>query len=220
MKKWLKVLTTIMAVVCAFTAFTACNNTGDNGDDPQTPQTPQTPTKELSYVLNSDGASYKVTGFKGDAFGEIEIPETYEGKPVTVIGASAFKSSANKIRKVTVGKNVEVIESEAFAGCKNLESFKFAEGSKIKTIKTLSIESGTAFEYLIIPASIEVIETEAFFGCDNVKLYLDIQAAPATFGENWDLIDFDTYGQKTVKAVVCFKGEWSLVNSNPVKNPQ
>jgi hypothetical protein len=215
-KSLLKVLTLVMAVACVFCAFAGCNSTTpDNGGDKPTPEKPQ---KELSYVLNTDGASYKVTGFKGDAFGEIEIPETYEGKPVTIIARDAFKDGANKIRKVTVGKNVEVIETGAFAGCKNLETFTFAEGSKLKKIETLAIESGTAFNYVIIPASIEVIATEAFFGCDNVKLYLEIESAPQGFEENWDLIDFDTYGQKTVKAVVCFKGEWSLVNGIPTVN--
>ncbi len=211
-KKLFKVMAFMLVVVSALSMFTACSPDNSNDDKPQQP------VKELAYELNSDGQSYKVMGFKEEGFGDVTIPDTYEGKPVTIIAQNAFVKNATKVRNVVVGKNVEVIETNAFKGCQNLESFKFVEGSKIKTIKTMAIESGPDFPNVIIPASIEVIETEAFFGCDSVVMFLEVESAPAGFQENWDLIDFDTYGQKTVKAVVCFKGEWSLVNGNPVKN--
>lgn len=211
-KNLFKAMALMLVVVSAFLMFTACSPDNSNDDKPQTP------VKELAYELNSDGQSYKVVGFKEEGFGNVTIPDTYEGKPVTIIAQNAFVKNATKVRNVVVGKNVEVIETNAFKGCKNIETFKFAEGSKIKTIKATAVEAGPSFYNVIIPASIEVIETEAFFGCDNVVMFLDIESAPAGFQENWDLIDFDTYGKKTVKAVVCFKGEWSLVNGNPVKN--
>jgi hypothetical protein len=213
-RKLFAIVTILMAITCAFTALTACspdNGVGDGGGE-------KPAAKELAFELNSDNASYKVTGFKGDAFGDIVIPDTYEGKPVTVIASDAFKAEGRKVRTVIVGKNVEIIESGAFAGAANLTSFKFADDSKIKTIKTGAIEAGTSFESLILPVSLEKVEGEAFFGCDNVKIYLEVETAPAGFEEGWDLIDFDTYGKKTVKADVIFKGAWSLVNGIPVKN--
>lgn len=212
-RKLFAIVTILMAITCAFTALTACSPDNSDEGGGETPA-----VKELAFELNSDNASYKVTGFKGEAFANIEIPDTYEGKPVTVIAKDAFKADGRKVRTVTVGKNVETIESGAFAGATNLTSFKFAEGSKIKTIKTGAIEAGTGFASLILPSSLETIENEAFFGCDNVKIYLEVEAVPAGFQEGWDLIDFDTYGKKTVKADVMFKGAWSLVDGVPTKN--
>ena len=41
---------------------------------------------DLTFQLNSDGQSYYVSGCSASASGEIVIPATYNGLPVTSIG--------------------------------------------------------------------------------------------------------------------------------------
>ena len=55
----------------------------DDNDNPEKPA-----TEGLKYTLLADDA-YEVTGYDGTAT-EINIPSTYNGKPVTSIGGSAF----------------------------------------------------------------------------------------------------------------------------------
>ena len=39
---------------------------------------------------------------------------------------------------------------------------------------------------VVIPSSVTTIEEGAFIGCDSAKIYLNVDAAPATFHENWN----------------------------------
>ena len=112
------ILALIMAVASAF-ALTTCgatngndgSNTGNNGNDDNTDNTtvvtpgggnkdtddndnPQKPATEgLKYTLLADDA-YEVTGYDGTAT-EINIPSTYNGKPVTSIGDNAFSGCSS-----------------------------------------------------------------------------------------------------------------------------
>ena len=111
-------LALIVAIASAF-ALTACgetngdggSNTGNNGNGDNTDNTtvvtpgggnkdtddndnPQKPATEgLKYTLLADDA-YEVTGYDGTAT-EINIPSTYNGKPVTSIGDNAFSGCSS-----------------------------------------------------------------------------------------------------------------------------
>lgn len=80
----------------------------------------------LAFTLNKDKKSYSVTRQRGD-FAEsekIEIPEYYEGKPVTRIGDGAFLFA--NVREITIPQTVTHIEVDeeynAFSLCGNLAS--------------------------------------------------------------------------------------------------
>ena len=120
MKKKLLIimLALIMTIASAF-ALTACgetngdggSNTGNNGNGDNTDNTtvvtpgggnkdtddndnPEKPATEgLKYTLLADDA-YEVTGYDGTAT-EINIPSTYNGKPVTSIGDNAFSGCSS-----------------------------------------------------------------------------------------------------------------------------
>ena len=120
MKKKLLIimLALIMTIASAF-ALTTCgatngndgSNTGNNGNDDNTDNTtvvtpgggnkdtddndnPEKPATEgLKYTLLADDA-YEVTGYDGTAT-EINIPSTYNGKPVTSIGDNAFSGCSS-----------------------------------------------------------------------------------------------------------------------------
>ncbi len=135
MKKKLLIimLALIMTIASAF-ALTACgetngdgnggSNTGNNGNGDNTDNTtvvtpgggnkdtddndnPEKPATEgLKYTLLADDA-YEVTGYDGTAT-EINIPSTYNGKPVTSIGGSAFYNCTS-LTSVTIPSSVTSI---------------------------------------------------------------------------------------------------------------
>lgn len=87
-------------------------------------------TPNLEYTLDIEKNTYSVTGL-GDFNGtELEIPNTYNGLPVTSICASLFdhtKSSSEYplITSLTIPENITTIGDNAFSNCKNLEIIKY-----------------------------------------------------------------------------------------------
>lgn len=71
----------------------------------------------LYYIIQDDEIS--ITGFKGTA-GEVRIPETLEGYPVTVIDKKAFLSR-KFLRTVQLPDSIREIRDWAFAYCDGLE---------------------------------------------------------------------------------------------------
>ena len=68
----------------------------------------------LTYALNSDGNSYILSGYSGDKpTGEVVIPDSYDSKPVTIIGENAFYECSG-LTSVTIGNSVTSIERKAF----------------------------------------------------------------------------------------------------------
>ena len=124
-------------------------------------------TVGLKYSLSGDGAYYIVTGI-GTASGDIIIPDTHEGLPVTYIGDWAFRDCSS-LTSIEIPAGVTSIGDRAFSSCSNLESVTFAEGSQLTTI------GGDAFDYcssltsIEIPAGVTSIGFAAFSGCSNLN---------------------------------------------------
>ena len=74
--------------------------------------------------MNSDGASYTVTGIGICKETNIIIPSTYLGLPVTRIADGAFNGNTT-ITSVTIPNNVTYVGKEAFYGCTSLTSVIF-----------------------------------------------------------------------------------------------
>jgi hypothetical protein len=72
----------------------------------------------LEYELADGGEGYIVVGCDYYEY-IVEIPESYEGKPVVGIEAYAFEFCHN-LKSVTIPYTVEYIGSEAFFGCYSL----------------------------------------------------------------------------------------------------
>ena len=127
-----------------------------------TPQTAQAATLEdMIFTLNLAGDSYTVTGKKSGGGGELVIPETYNGKPVTHIAQKAFYNW-EELTSVVIPDSVLSIGSYAFKGCTNLTSVTI--GKSVRTIHESAFMYCSGLTELILPDSLTRIDTNAFLG--------------------------------------------------------
>ena len=73
---------------------------------------------ELTFSLNSAGDGYVVTGYNGSA-SSVTVPDWYNQKPVTEIGAGAFQGNSS-ITSVYMPSTIERIGEAAFKNCTRL----------------------------------------------------------------------------------------------------
>jgi len=145
--------------------------------------------------VNADPLTYRVAGGKvsivscdKNASGELVIPSTYEGKPVTSIGGSAFYN-CSRITSARIPESVTSIGGSAFSGCSRLTSvripdsvtsigdraFRYCGNLTSVTIgnSVTSIE-GWTFDYcgsltsVRIPESVTSIGKKAFAHCSSL----------------------------------------------------
>ena len=110
------------------------------------------------------GNTYYVSGIGIGITGNVVIPDTYDGFPVTSIGQGAF-ANCTTITAVSIPSNVKTIGSRAFENCSSLEKITL-------TSSTTSI-SANAFRNCIKLANISFEGTAA-------------QWNAIAKGENWD----------------------------------
>ena len=117
----------------------------------------------LVYSLLADG-TYEVSGYKGSAT-KVVIPSTYNGKPVTSIGSSAFNRCAG-LTSVTIPDSVESIGDYAFSDCRGLTSVVIPDS--VKSIGDDAFCWCTGLTSVVIPDSVESIGDEAFYQCTGL----------------------------------------------------
>ena len=81
----------------------------------------------LEYTLSSDETYYTVTGIGTCTDTDIVIPSVYEGKPVKVIGESAFEY-CESLTSVTIPDSVTSIGYGAFRECYSLTNVTIGNG--------------------------------------------------------------------------------------------
>lgn len=125
---------------------------------PTEKQTDCKDSNNIGYTVSADGTL--VVADAGDET-EIVIPEEYNGKKVTTIGASAFKMSEAK--SITIPDTVTEIERFAFGLSTKLEIVNIPEG--ITTIKAHTFNGCLSLKEIELPKSLETIEIFAFDAC-------------------------------------------------------
>ena len=117
------------------------------------------------YTLINDETEYRLTRY-GTAPSTIYIEDEYRKKPVTEIGARAFKGYSI-IEHVEIGDNVRSIGDNAFYGCKNLKTIKL--GDSVTEIGTSAFQSCIQLENIIFTDSVTTIQGSAFAYCRALK---------------------------------------------------
>ena len=122
--------------------------------------------------VNGDPLTYRVAGGKvsivscdKNASGELYIPSTYEGKPVTSIGYWAF-GDCSRLTSVTIPESVTSIGENAFESCISLESVTIPDS--VTSIGRKAFSSCSRLTSVRIPDSVTSIEGWTFDYCGNL----------------------------------------------------
>ena len=113
-------------------------------------------TDALDFYPLNNGAEYGVMIGRAIYMTRIEIPEIYNGKPVTTILERAFEGGAELLEEVIIPSTVKEIRAYAFYGCMKLEvsipesverigDFAFANVPCVSVYATVSEIEGNAF---------------------------------------------------------------------------
>ena len=87
MKRIFLLALSIVLIVLVATVFSSC---GDDATDTTTTGIIEEDKESLSFALNADGISYRVTGIGTYKESGVEIPVTYNSLPVTAIADRAL----------------------------------------------------------------------------------------------------------------------------------
>ncbi|MBR2876417.1 MAG: leucine-rich repeat domain-containing protein, partial [Clostridia bacterium] len=112
---------------------------------------------DLTFELNEDGKSYYVADCSEEALGEIVIPSTYNGLPVTSIGGSAFLY-CEELVSITIPDSVTSIGTSAFWSCESLTS--------ITIPRTITSISSSAFSYCSSLTSVYITDLASWCNID------------------------------------------------------
>ena len=123
------------------------------------PTKPWTDPAAADFTFQQVGSAFFITCYKGSN-GNVVIPDTIYGMPVTSMGDRTFQwfLYGNKLANVTVSFNVTNIGSFAFSGCTNLSNVR-------------------------ILGNINTIGSSAFIGCRRLQGVYFAGDAPAAFDE-------------------------------------
>lgn len=108
------------------------------------------------------GGQVTITDCVTSASGDLVIPATIEGLPVTAIGDNAFRS-CDILSSITIPNSVNTIGSRAFQFCNSLTSMVLPDG--ISSIASYTFYGCTRLQSITIPNSVTAIGSRAFQDC-------------------------------------------------------
>lgn len=97
---------------------------------------------------------------------KLVIPDTYDGKPVTVIGRTAF-SENDTLQEIVLPDSIEEIVYHAFSDCVKLEKINFP--SSLNEIGEKAFFNCKSLTEITIPKNVNTIRKECFSNCHNLK---------------------------------------------------
>ena len=154
----------------------------------------------LTYELMEYEDEYKIIDVDSRVSGDLIIPETYNGKPVTAIGDNAFRW-CNDLTGITIPRRVESIGNYAFANCTSLTSVTFGENSWLDHIGNYAFSGCESLTSIEIPNELNtdvVLGDHVFQGCTSLKSF--------TTGGIWSITAHTFYGCANLESIVFSRG--------------
>jgi len=150
-------------------------------------------TPALEYELineqnNPNNGTYRLVSGIGMS-GAVDIPSTYNSKPVTEIGDRAFERT--NITSVTIPSSVTYIGIDTFSECNNLTTVTFVEGSQLQIIADWAFSNSPNIKSITIPSSVTFVYLGAFqdwTSSQTINVQFASQAAADNaWGSDWRL---------------------------------
>jgi len=135
----------------------------------------------LEFTLSSDGTSYSITDCDSSVSGCVTIPETYNGKPVTSIGESAFYY-CRYFEELIIPDSITSIDFRAFYWCDGLKSVTIGSGvstmsssafSHCSDLTTLVVDNNNTTYHSAGNCVIETARKTLVVGCNNSVIPTD-----------------------------------------------
>ena len=141
---------------------------------------------------------------------DIVIPSKINNMPVKTIGQSAFLD-VDFIETVTLSRNVNIIQSDAFLDCDNLKKISMPSISTIEDyafgrcvsltevvlprnlnkIGVCAFAMCTSLETIVIPDSVIQIQKQAFLLCNSLTIYCELDSTPFGWDSQWNQLNYD-----------------------------
>ncbi len=140
------------------------------------------------YTYSVSNGEATITDCDSNASGEIVIPATLDGYPVTSIGDRAFQNctsiitvtipddvtsignwafnNCNKLTSINIPDGVTIIDFQAFMMCSSLTDINIPDG--LTTIDAFAFSDCRSLKSIKIPDSVTSIGRGAFSGCNNL----------------------------------------------------
>jgi len=130
--------------------------------------------RDFVYKEINDGNEYEISAsplfimklVNSDISKDVVIPSTYNGKPVTAIGANAFEN-LYMITKITIPDSVTVIEKSAFSGCFGIN--RVILGNATTKIGDEAFYDCKSLNSINIPETLTYLGDYTFRGCSNLQ---------------------------------------------------
>ena len=214
MKKTIAMICICGSLLCS---FVSCKQVPvDNPTSTDTSQQVESETidansvSDFEYQLREDGG-IEITKYVGTD-DHVVIPQTIDGKDVTVIGEGAFSESG--IVSIKMPDTVIYISSFAFSNCKNLTDIRMS--ASLITITWGAFHDCNSLTSIDLSMeSIKYIDREAFRNCQNLKT--------VKFGNNIQLIREEAFYECTaLEEIILPKnlqelGDYAFLNCRSVK---
>ena len=133
-------------------------------------------SEEVYTARDLGDGTCEITGFTGDG-GNLLLPKTIGGKPVSAIGAGAFEGLDN-LDTIRIPEGVKKISDGAFRNCRYLTEVEFPQ-----TLQHIGCDAfaDTALIHAVLPEGIVSIGDRAFRHCKKL-IYLSVPQSAETLG--------------------------------------
>ena len=123
--------------------------------------------KQEQFRFTAVPEGYCLSSYRPDIFfsGNVQIPDTYQGSPVTAIGDSAFENVAG-LTRVQIPETVTKIGSYAFKNCRQLKDIALPSG--LTTLNGESFKGCSSLMEILIPAGVTEIRGNTFENCTSL----------------------------------------------------